>query len=80
MKPKRHSSLHSVASRRSLFAAVAVAIVVHLNYWLWGSDRIVMGLPINLLYHLVLTLLLAVAMVVLVRRHWPAYLNDEGQE
>jgi len=63
-----------------LFGAIGAAIVLHLNYWLWDADRLVMGLPINLFYHLVLTLALALSMSALVRRYWPAFLDAEDGE
>ncbi len=84
MQPNRPS-----ASRRDrqpriypgwLFAVICLAVVLHLNYWLWGNDRLVLGLPINLFYHVLLTLALSVVMMALVRRCWPSFLEDEDRE
>lgn len=66
--------------RRSLVVMIAVAVALYLNYWLWGDDGIVLGLPVNLLYHLLLTVALSAFMVVLVRRFWPRYLDEEGPQ
>jgi len=62
---------------RWLFAVICTAVVLDLNYWLWASDRLVWGLPINLFYHVVLTLTLAVVMTALVRKGWPSFLDDD---
>ena len=65
---------------RWLFVVLCVAVLLHLNYWLWGTDRLVLGLPINLFYHVLLTLALSVVMGTLARRGWPAFLEDEDPE
>ena len=57
-----------------------MALILHLNYWLWDHDGIVMGLPVNFLYHVLLSLLLSGVMLLLVRGAWPDYLDDEGPE
>ncbi len=44
------------------------------------ADRLVLGLPINLLYHVLLTLALSVVMGTLARRGWPTFLEDEDPE
>ena len=65
---------------RRLFAIIGFAVALHLNYWLWDADGLVLGLPVNLLYHVLLTLVLSGVMLVLVRRYWPAYLDDDDPE
>lgn len=57
-----------------------MALLLHLNYWLWDHDGMAFGLPVNFLYHVLLSLLLSGVMLLLVRRAWPAYLDDEGPE
>jgi hypothetical protein len=57
---------------------LALAIVaVYLNYWMWDDARVVLGLPVNLLYHIVLSVGLVPIMLVIVRRAWPGYLSDD---
>ena len=84
MQPTGHSAPEAAPDRwkypRRVFLFIGVAVVLHLNYWLWTSDRLVLGLPINLFYHVVLTLVLAIAMWALVRWHWPPFLDDESPE
>jgi hypothetical protein len=50
---------------------------LHLNYWMWDDARILLGLPANLLYHVVLSLFLSLALFVLVHRAWPRYLDED---
>ena len=59
---------------------MVIAVVLHLNYWLWDRDELVMGLPINFLYHVLLSFILSVAMFVLVWKAWPSFLDDEDPE
>jgi hypothetical protein len=84
MQPRRPSSARPDRETkfypRWLFVVLCVALLLHLNYWLWGTDRLVLGLPINLLYHVLLTLALSVVMGTLARRGWPAFLEDEDPE
>ena len=65
---------------RWTIAVIGVALVFHLNYWLWDHDGIMLGLPVNLLYHVLLTLLLSAVMLLLIRMAWPAFLDDEDPE
>jgi hypothetical protein len=52
-------------------------VALHLNYWMWEDGRIVLGLPANLLYHVVLSLVLSLVLFVLVLRAWPRYLDED---
>ncbi len=46
---------------------VLLLLLLHQNYWMWGADRIVLGLPVNLLYHLGLCLLMPLVMLLVLR-------------
>ena len=61
-----------------MFALVPGLIVLHLNYWMWDDARLVFGLPVNLLYHIVLCVSLGFIMRGVVKRAWPVYLDDDG--
>ena len=65
---------------RWIVVLIAAAIVLHLNYWLWDDDGLVLGMPVNMLYHVLLSLLLSATMFVLVSKAWPSFLDDEDQE
>jgi hypothetical protein len=64
------------SSQRILLLAAGF-VCLHLNYWMWDDARILLGLPSNLLYHVGLSLLLSAAFLVLVRRAWPRYLDED---
>jgi hypothetical protein len=46
---------------------------------MWGEARIVLGMPANLLYHIVLSCSMSVLMWWVVRIGWPLHL-DQGQD
>jgi hypothetical protein len=48
-----------------------VTYLLHNDVWLWGSSKIVLGLPVSLLYHVVYCLAVAGLMAVVVRFAWP---------
>ena len=62
--------------KRILFLPLGL-VALHLNYWMWDDARIVLGLPANLLYHVILSLFLSAVMFVLVHRAWPRYLDED---
>ena len=51
--------------------AFVVLVAAYLNYWMWDDGRIVLGFPVNMLYHIVLSVVASATMLVLVRRAWP---------
>lgn len=60
-----------------LALVVFVVVAAFLNYWMWDDSRVVLGMPVNLLYHVVLSVCLTPIMVAVVRRAWPRYLSDD---
>jgi hypothetical protein len=58
-------------------ALLTVLVVLYGNVWMWDSDRIVFGLPINLLYHVGLCALASVAMLVVTLMAWPHQLDQD---
>ena len=54
-----------------------VLVVVYLNYWMWNDARVLLGLPANLLYHVIFSLLLYPVMRFVVDRGWPRYLDED---
>ena len=65
-----------VSNGRILLVAFGF-VALHLNYWMWDDARILLGLPANLLYHVVLSLVLSLVFFVLVHRAWPRYLDED---
>ena len=46
------------------------------NFWLWGSDRLLFGIPVNLAYHVGLCVLGAGLLAAVVRWGWPDDLDE----
>ena len=63
-------------------ALVAVFYVLHQDVWFWREARpLVFGvLPLGLAWHAGYTLAVSALMAVLVRRAWPAHLEDAADE
>lgn len=62
-----------------LVLGVSLLFALHNDFWLWNDSRLLLGLPIGLLYHLAYTVIVALAMAVLVKLAWPPLLDDEGR-
>jgi hypothetical protein len=61
------------------FIVVAALYVLHQDVWFWRAARpLVFGfLPIGLAYHAAYTIACSLLLWLLVRRHWPAHLEDD---
>ena len=57
-----------------------VLLILFENFWMWDNDALVLGLPINLLYHMGLCVLTPLVMVVVVKWAWPHHLDEEASE
>lgn len=42
------------------------------NAWMWTDDRLLMGIPANLAYHLALCVVATALLAVVVSRGWPS--------
>lgn len=60
--------------------ALAVLLILFFNFWMWDNDTLVLGLPINLLYHIGLCVVASVVMRGVVRWAWPHDLDEESAE
>jgi len=64
----------------SLFLALVTLVVyaLHQDFWFWRSARpLVFGfMPVGLFYHAAYTIASAALLWLLVRRHWPAHLEE----
>lgn len=58
-------------TRRLVYAALFVVYLLHNDLWLWHDSRIVLGLPIGLLYHVGFCAAASVILFLLVRFCWP---------
>ena len=59
----------------------ALVYVLHQDFWFWRTARpLVFGfLPIGLFYHAAYTAAISLFMWFMVRRHWPAHLDDANE-
>ena len=48
-----------------------VLVIAYANVWMWTSDSLVVGVPVNLLYHTVLCVAASVAIPLVLRDVWP---------
>jgi hypothetical protein len=67
----------AVVNPKKLLWLLPLFLFLHLNYWMWDETRVVGGFPVNLLYHVVLSLFLSLVMALLVKRGWPRYLDED---
>ena len=67
--------------RRALYLALFVLYLLHNDIWLWRDPRLVLGLPVGLLYHIGFCVAAALLMALLVEYAWPRHLEagDEGR-
>jgi hypothetical protein len=65
--------------RRLLYAALALAFLLHNDLWLWDDASPVAGLPVGLAYHVGFCLAVALLMGLLVRFAWPKDLRTRDR-
>ena len=56
-----------------------VLLIAYANVWMWNSDTLVMGVPVNLLYHTALCVVTTIAIPLVFRGVWPEE-DDEAAE
>lgn len=59
-----------------LLALLALAAAFQ-NIWMWADDRLLFGLPVNLVYHVALCVATSAIMLVVVRRAWPGDADED---
>ena len=77
MLPTSMSSKMSSSYPRWIFITVPFLVLLHQGSWLWRDARLVLGFPVNLLYHVALSLLVSAIMLLVVLFAWPRYLNKD---
>lgn len=66
-------------SRWALYAALLVLYLLHNDLWLWNEARLILGLPVGLLYHVGFCIVTSVVLAMLVKWAWPA-LDTNAEE
>jgi len=64
----------------TLYLGLFVLYVLHNDLWLWNDGRLVLGLPIGLLYHFGFSVVTAFMMFLLVTYAWPQHLEVESEK
>ncbi len=72
--------MRKTASRWILYIALVVLFLFHNDFWFWDSPKVVLGLPIGLLYHIGYCVAAAVLMALTINHAWPSHLQDEDTD
>ncbi len=62
------------------YIALVVLFLLHNDFWLWDSPKIMLGLPVGLLYHIGFCVAAAVLMVLTINYAWSRHLQDEDPD
>jgi hypothetical protein len=54
--------------------------LLHNDFWLSDDARLVAGLPIGFVYHILYCVAATGMMVLLVKHAWPAHVDDDDEE
>lgn len=66
--------------RNLLYIALILLYLLHNDLWNWNDSRLIGGIPVGLLYHIVYCLAATLMMIVLVRYAWPEKLEPRNEE
>ena len=64
-------------SRWILYIALVALFLLHNDFWFWDNPKVVLGLPVGLLYHIGFCIAAAILMVLTISHAWPSHLQDE---
>ena len=53
-----------------LYLLVLLLFILHNDFWFWGTSKIVLGIPIGLLYHILFCFAASVLMFSIVKFVW----------
>jgi hypothetical protein len=65
-------------TQRILYSLLALLYILHTDWWFWNDARLILNLPVGLLYHIAFCLVAAALMFLLVKFAWPAHLDLES--
>lgn len=67
--------------KKVVVAFMLILFVLHQDFWLRENGDLVLGiLPATLAYHMVFTLLAALAWAMVVKFAWPQYSEEDDEE
>jgi hypothetical protein len=61
--------------RIPLYAALVALYLLHNDLWLWNDPRLVLGLPVGLVYHVAFCVATSFVLTLLVVYAWPEHLE-----
>ena len=63
----------------AIYAALLALYVLHNDLWLWNDPRLVLGLPIGLVYHIGFCVAASAVLALLVLFAWPPWSAPRGK-
>ena len=72
--------MRKIFPRWTLYFALVALFLLHNDFWLWDNPKVVLGLPIGLLYHIGFCVAAAILMALTINHAWPSHLQDEGTD
>jgi hypothetical protein len=63
----------------AIYAALLALYVLHNDLWLWNDPRLVLGLPIGLVYHIGFCVAASAVLALLVLFAWPPWGAPRGK-
>ena len=67
-------------SKSILYVALAVLFLLHNDFWLWDNPKVLLGLPIGLIYHIGFCVAASLLMVLIINQAWPNHLQEEDTD
>ena len=72
--------MSSASKRRALYGALLLLFVLRFDFWNWSRSDIVLGLPVSLLYHLLVCVAASALLFGLTRYAWPTFSESKEGE
>ena len=73
--------MRKTSSRWTLYIALVILFLLHNDFWLWDNPKVVLGLPIGLLYHIGFCVAAAILMMLIINHALPSqFQNEETDE
>ncbi len=63
----------SAGRRWAIYAALLILYLLHNDLWLWNDARLILGLPVGLLYHVIFCLVTSAVLAIAVKWAWPTF-------
>jgi hypothetical protein len=66
--------------RRVLYGALVLLFIFRFDFWNWHRSDVVFGLPVSLLYHLLVCVSASILLFFLTRYAWPIHTESREDE